>query len=102
MKMEWKRDAYFGENGRRDPDGSLLCDIYAGAIGARILKECRNIEEQIEDLECDEFVKLAQRFKRYKQMRLDRLQELKELKREGIRLHDAGWKEPEADDDAET
>lgn len=58
------------------------------------VREMRNIEEQIRELEQDEDVIRAIRYEEYKEGRLAYLQSLKQLRRKGQKLRENGWEVP--------
>lgn len=63
------------------------------------VREMRNIEEQIRELEQDEDVIRAIRYEEYKEGRLAYLQSLKQLRRKGQKLRENGWEVPKDSED---
>lgn len=63
------------------------------------IREMRNIEEQIRELEQDEDVIRAIRYEEYKEGRLAYLQNLKQLRRKGQKLRENGWEVPKDAED---
>lgn len=63
------------------------------------VREMRNIEEQIRELEQDEDVIRAIRYEEYKEGRLAYLQSLKQLRRKGQKLRENGWEVPKDAED---
>jgi hypothetical protein len=67
-------------------------------VWALRIKEVRNLEDQIQEYEKSNFVRIAREYDAIREKRVAYLQELKALYKRGMKLAAEGWEVPNAED----